>query len=179
MIDKIISKLFTVANLRRTFEAMIKYQREKANKNQKDINRLEKEVKRQTQKLDKIIDAIGDGVLNLAEAKTKVEKIREDKVLIESRLTKLREDQIPEPKNCRFSDAFLKDLQVSLISQINKEKPTQTRNFLKRYISKILVDEKQIKVLYKITKDETLKKGVSSFGPFWLPGTDSNRRQGG
>jgi hypothetical protein len=117
-------------------------------------------------KIDNLLEAIGQGIVDHALAREKLEAYKKQKADLEAQIS---QESIPSPMDISIPWNIFGTIMELIRSALEKKKPLELRNFLKGFIQKIVVTSTGVKVQYNPLHMVMSNKPGSSLFPMLAP----------
>ena len=164
--DRIMNRILSVENYqylcRRVMEYLSKFRRDSTKK----VEILKREIAFTKKKIDNVVEAIAEGVIDRSLAKEKLDVLNKEKLELEAQAFQSGSSPV---RDFKFSWEFISPVITLIRDSIEKKKPLELRNFLKGFIQKIVVTPTGVKVHYNPLYMVMSNKPGSSLFPMLAP----------
>ena len=164
--EKIMEKILSEEHYPLMYSKIESFLKKLRRNTPKRVGNLNRDLAGVRSKIDNLIEAIGEGVVDHAMAREKLEAYKKQKADLEGQISQA---SIPYPVDISIPWNIFGTIMELIRSALEKKKPLELRNFLKGFIQKIVVTSTGVKVQYNPLHMVMSNKPGSSLFPILAP----------
>ena len=164
--DRIMDIILSEENYHYLYSRVMEYLRNLRRGSTKKVEILKREIAFVQKKMDNVVEAIAERVMDRSLAREKLNTLSKEKLELEAKVSQSGSSPV---RDFRFSWEFISPIITLIKDSIDKKKPLELRNFLKGFIQKIVVTSTGVKVQYNPLFMVMSNKPGSSLFPMLAP----------
>jgi site-specific DNA recombinase len=185
ILNHMANKLFTKPRVKAIIRAVHGELRQMDRKSESQRKSLRRQLDVIGEKLNKQYEAIESGVVDLVDTGERIRELKARREQLKERL-----EEITRPHTIPigiYTGRSIESFQKTIKGLFFGDDRLMTKRYLKLFIKKIVIKLPRVEILGKMdailavleNKNAVKTDGILTALDIWLPGTDSNRRQGG
>lgn len=175
VLDAIYSKLLSDERIEELFRTLEKIRARLAEGRDQKLGEWTRELSRLDAQEERLVGAVAEGTMTPEAVRPRLEKISKQKIESRSRIEGL--GKLVDVRQLRVTQDIIVGLRASVQAMIRTKDPRQIRNFLSKFIAKIVMAKDHITIHGSLEKATKQSQAVNSsyHRLAWLPAADETR----